>query len=273
MSRPFIIDDSTGSSVLDAGAKGLVPRDYSIQPVKPFRAVSLPLISRDLWPAMIKAQKAAGRRLSDIRRRGNFGQPIPSLQQGSVGYCWGHGPAHMAMLLRAAMNLPYVPLSAYAVCATVVDGRDEGGWGALAQQFICDKGIPAQAFWAQGDRDHRKTRPGCWENAAGHKITEEWVDAAAPTYDRDMSFDQVATCLLSAIPCGGDYNWWGHHIALLDLVELDPSLPLSNVNRWGINIWNSWGDSWGDMGEGILKGMKAVPDNATAARVITASVE
>lgn len=266
----IVIDDSTGSDVLDYGAKGLLPRDYCAQPL---RAVDMPVISRDRWPELIKRQAAAKRRLSDVRRRGNFGSPIPSLNQGQSNYCWGHGITHLAMLIRAQMGLPYVPLSAFAVCATIKGGANEGGWGALAQQFATERGIPAQSFWAQGDRDTRRSRPGCWENASLHKVGEQWADMAADVWDRDLSFDQVGTCLLLGVPVGGDFNWWGHHVCLLDLVEVDSSLPLSSPDRWAIDLWNSWGDEWGEQGIGRIKGRKAVPDNATAICTMTPSVE
>lgn len=272
MLRPgeILIDDSTpfGGHELSGGMRGTVPRDWTAQPIRPYRAVEMPLIPRSEWPERIRDMERTESRLSDFRLRGNNGLPIPSLDQGPVGYCWAHGPAHCVTLIRAVMNLPYVPLSAYAVAATIKNGRDEGGWGALAQDFIVARGIPSQEMWAQGDRDYRKSRPGCWEDAATRKIQEGWMDVAAPAYDRNLSFDQQATSLLSRCPYAGDYDFWGHDVCAMDLLDLEPARDLMDPDRWGVRIWNSWGDAWGDRGMGTLKGQRANASNATAVRVV-----
>jgi len=93
------------------------------------------------------------------------------------------------------------------------------------------------------------------------------MDMDVAAYDRELSFDQVATCLLSRIPVVVDFNWWSHSVCGCDLVELDRSLELYDVNRWGIRIWNSWRDSWGTAGMGVLAGNKARPDGASVPRV------
>ena len=244
-----------------AGSRGLVPRDFSAMPM---RAVQMPLIPRSEWSARIKQMEAEKSRLSDIRLTGNNGQPIPSLDQGNKGYCWAHSTTHAVMLLRAVNNLPYVPLSAYAVACIIKGYQDEGGWSALSLDFAVNRGIPSQDKWAQGSMSRSNDNPETWANAALHKVSESWVDVAAPVWDRDLNFDQVATCLLSRIPVAVDLMWWGHAVCALDLVETSPG-------QFGIRIWNSWGDSFGDRGMGVLAGSKAIPDNAVALRAVTAS--
>jgi hypothetical protein len=44
------------------------------------------------------------------------------------------------------------------------------------------------------------------------------------------------------------------------VVEVEPG-------SFGIEILNSWTDSWGQKGAGILRGSKGVPDGAVATRV------
>lgn len=254
---------------------GLIPRDYDAFPRGYYRgveAVDIPIIPRSEWSERVKDMEANKSRLSDIRLSGNAGQPIPSLDQGQWGYCWAHSTTHAVMLLRAVQNLPYVPLSAFAVAATIKGGRDEGGWGALSLEFAMSRGVPTQAFWPQQDAKLSHGNSACWENAALHKVTEGWADLAVAVYDRDLSFDQEATCLLSCKPVIKDENWWGHSICGMDLVELNPSLDLMDPNRWGVRIWNSWGDSWGDRGTSVLKGRQAISDAATAPRVTTPSM-
>ena len=264
----FYIDDAT---IPDGCSTGLIPRDYSAFPVGcyasavPMRSVEMPLIPQSEWSGRIREQEASKTRLSDIRNRGMNGSPIPSLDQDGFGYCWAHSSTHAVTLCRAVANMPYVPLSAFAVAATIKGGRDEGGWGAQSLDFIQQRGIPAQSFWPQKDASLRHGTPECWANAAMHKVTEGWIDLDAAQYDRNLTFAQVATCLLSGVPVVGDFNWWGHSVCLLDLVETSPG-------RFGVRIWNSWADSWGDNGTGILSGSKAIPDGAVAPRVVSPSI-
>lgn len=259
----FIIDDAAGSDLLfPVGCgRGLVPRDFKATPM---RAVQMATIPRSEWSARIREQIELKSRLSDVWRTGNGGQPIRHLDQGAVGYCWSHSSAHAVYAVRAVNNQPFVPLSAFAVAATIKNGADEGAWGALSLDFIAKRGIPDQKFWPQGSRSLSHGTAECWENAARHKADEAWVDVAAPVWDRDLSFDQVATCLLLGQPVILDFNWWAHSVCGLDLVEVEPG-------SFGIRIVNSWA-GWGDdMGMAVLRGRQAVPDNATALRTVTAS--
>jgi hypothetical protein len=170
------------------------------------------------------------------------------------------------MMTRLRDNMPYVPLSAYAVAATIMSGRDEGGWCGLSAKFLREKGVPSQAIWPQGDRTGWKShdRPETWENAALHRVEEDWVDLTRQVYDQNLTFDQVASCLLVGIPCAVDFNWWGHSVCALDLV-------LVEKGSYGIRILNSWSDAWGDRGTSVLQGRKAIPDGAVAIRTSRAS--
>lgn len=274
----FYIDDAT---VPDGCSTGLIPRDYEAFPVGcyasavPMQAVAnMPLIPQSEWSDRIREQETNKTRLSDIRNRGMNGSPIPSLDQNGNGYqdgmakwgyCWTHSSTHAVMLCRAVANSPYVPLSAFAVAATIKNGRNQGGWGAQSLDFIGDRGVPSQQFWPQKDVNLRNGTAECWDNAKLHRMTEGWIDLDAAQYDRNLTFAQVATCLLSGIPVVGDFNWWGHSVCLMDLVETSPG-------RFGVRIWNSWADSWGENGTGILSGSKAIPDGAVAPRVVTPSI-
>lgn len=261
----LLIDDDTSPDLFMGRATGLVARDYKIQPMK---AVNFPLIPRSEWSARIKEMVDTKSRLSDLRATADNGRPFPSLNQGPVGYCWSHSATHAVMYTRARMGLPYVPLSAYAVAATIKNGRDEGGWGALAAEFIQERGVPSQEKWPQGSRNLSNGTAECWADAAKHKITGGWFDLDAPVYNRDLSFDQMMTLLLSRVPVIVDFNWWGHSVCAVDPVEVEPG-------SFGIRIQNSWGDEWTEgstfPGTGILRGSKANPDGATAPTVVTAA--
>lgn len=280
----------------DTHARGLVPRNYGTHPRGCYEsapALDFPLIPRSEWPERIRDKEAAKSRLSDIRLTGNNGGPIPSLDQNGKGYCWAHSTTGTVVILRALANLPYVPLSAYAVACVIKNFRDEGGWGALSLDFITQRGVPSSQFWPMQSMSRANDNPATWANAALHKVTEGWIDLTAAVYDRTMSFDQEGTLLLSNTPVVKDESWWGHSIQGLDLVDGNAHRDVTRAESgklattaefelmWGVNdpvtagfgvrIWNSWGDSWGDRGMGVLTGSKAVSDGAVAPRVTIAS--
>jgi hypothetical protein len=262
----LIIDDSTSNDVLfpPQYGRGGTPRDYAVQPVEMFSPPSeMPLIPRSEWSARIKEKTAFGAHLSDIRNRAMNGQRMPSLDQGQVGYCWAHSVTHTVMLSRAIANQAYIPLSAYAVASIIKGGRDEGGWCGLAAQFARETGIPSQALWPQGSRSLSYDTPAMRGDAAKHRVTEDWVDLTRPVWNNQLTFDQLATCLIVGVPCAVDYNWWGHSVCAMDLVEVEPG-------SFGVRILNSWSDAWEDNGTAVIRGNRAVPDGAIATRSTTA---
>jgi hypothetical protein len=262
----LIIDDSTGSDrlfnvVINGERKG---RGHDPSQVRRFMfdpPSAIPVIPRSEWSDRIKQKIATKSQISDRLLRDG----IPSLDQGPVGYCWAHSTTGAVQAQRALAGQPYVPLSAYAIAATIKNGRDEGGWCGLSAQFAREKGIPSQALWPQGDRNYRQyDRPEVWANALLHKTVEEWVDLSSPVYDQNLTFDQVATCLLCDIPCALDFNWWSHSVMGADLVEVE-------AGDFGIRFRNSWGDPYGEKGFGVLRGSRCRPDGALAIRVSVAS--
>jgi hypothetical protein len=276
----------------DGMSKGLVPRDYEAHPVGTYGAIEVPLIDRSEWSERCADKTANQSRISDVRLVGNGGAMIPSQDQNGKGYCWAHDPTGAVMLLRAMNNLPYAPLSAYAVACMIKNFRDEGGWAALALDFIATKGVPDAQYWPMRSMSRANDNPNTWKNALYHRMVEGWVDIAAPQYDRKLSFDQIGSLLLSDTPVCGDFNWWGHSVCIMDLVDgnamKDEMRAESGklmeaaefAERWGmdavtggfgVRIWNSWGDSWSDRGMGVLTGSKAIPDGAVAPRVATVS--
>ena len=275
MPELIIDDESTAGGKLDhvlmAERRGLVPRDYSVHPVgylgelcPPMRAVDMPLIPRSDWSAIIKEMEETKSRLSDVRRiAGPNGTRYPSLGQNGQGFCWAYSTGAAITILRAKANLPYKRLSPHGVACKIKGFRDEGGWGALSLEFAIKNGYPTVEDWPEKSMSRQYDNPTTWANAEANKITEQWMDVEPPVYDRDLTFEQVMTCLLSRIPVVGDFNWWGHSVCLLDPVEVEPA-------SFGVRIINSWTDNWGDKGESVLRGSKAIPDGATAPRFVTA---
>lgn len=245
-------------------ARGLVPRDYATTHYPRATALDIPLIPRSEWSARIKEMEQTKSRLSDIRDTGKDGQQIPSRDQNGRGYCWMHSGTSATLLLRAKENLPYADLSAYMGACLIKDYRDEGGWGAQGLDWIVENGLPDSKFWPQRSVSRSNDTPEMRANAKLHRVAEAWNDLSMPQYDRNLTFDQLATCLLCRIPVVVDFNWWSHSVCAVDLVETEPG-------SFGVRIWNSWGDSWSQAGMGLLSGSKAIPDGACAPRVSTPS--
>lgn len=270
----LVIDDDNWQAFVEPEVdghrvhRGLVPRDYSAQPVGSspleYDAVEMPLIPRSEWSARIKEMEATKSRLSDIRRTAMSGGPMPSYDQNGQGYCWAYSTGSAIMLARAAMNQPYVRLSPHAVACKIKGFRDQGGWSALSMEFAVRYGYPSDQFWPQKSMSRQHDNKQTWNNAKLYQVTAGWWDLGAKVYDRNLTFDQVMTCLLCRVPVCTDFNWWGHAVCAMDPVEVE-------AGSFGIRILNSWSDNWGDKGEAVLRGTRAIPNGAVAPRVVDAS--
>jgi hypothetical protein len=157
------------------------------------------------------------------------------------------------------------------VAAKIKGWKDEGGWNPLSVEYAIKHGYPTVDKWPEKSMSRNYDTPETWAEAANYKIVDGWMDLQAAIYDRNMTFDQMMTCLLLRIPCPGDYNHMRHSVCVVDPVEVDSSLSLSNIRRWGVRFWNSWTDNWGALGMGVLVGSKAVPDGATACKGVVQS--
>lgn len=257
MSEPLIDDATHPDDLVPFGVcRGLVERDYGVTPM---RAVEMPLIPRSEWSARIKEMEETRSRLSDIWHAGG----VRHLDQNGQGYCWAYAATHAVMALRAVMGQPHVRLSGHAVGCLVKGYRDEGGWSALALQHVAERGVPSVEAWPEKSMSRANDTPAMRENALLHRVTEAWIDVAAPVWNRDLSWDQVMTLLLSRVPVCADYDFWGHAVCLLDPVEVEPG-------SYGVRLVNSW-NGWGDRGMGVLRGSRAIPSNAVAPRVTNPS--
>lgn len=252
-SKTIVIDDSnwldyaSPDKTPEGMSRGLIPRDYEQFPEGSFGAAfTLPLIPRDEWAARIEEMEHTKTRLSDIRRA----YQIPSRNQNGTNYCWAHGPVSALILIRARMGLPYVDLSPASVAAPIKGGRNQGGWGSQALEYMIEHGVADVAHWPNNNRSVNQYLESSRENAARHKVTEWWEL-------RPRNFDQYMTCLLHRIPVAIGLNWWGHEVCGMDPVII-------SAREFGSRIWNSWGDSWSDNGEGILNMSKSTPDDAVA---------
>lgn len=274
----YVIDDANATERSQGGHKGLVPRDYSKHPLGSYEGSTtfsklndeLTLIPWEDMPDAIAQLVADKAQLSDIRDNA-YGSPYPALDQNGQGYCWFYSGTGAIMAMRAKANMPYVRLSAHAGACKIKNWNDEGGWGAQGLDFQRANGVPSIEFWPEKSMSRNYDKPETWANAALHKVTEGFIDLDQAQYDRNLSFQQVLTCLVRRIPVIGDFNWWGHSVCLLDAVDVSPGKSNRDPSRYGVRLINSWTDNWGTNGTGVLTGSKAIPDGATAPRAVVVS--
>lgn len=250
-------------------SRGLVPRDYRKHPVNSIQwDATGAIISREFWPELIAEQIDSESRISDIRRVADYGQAMESLDQGQEGFCWAYSTVACMMLTRAVANMPYERLSPHAIGCKLMNFRNRGAWGALSMEFVSRHGCPNELYWPQQSMSRANDNDECWDDARRFKVTEGYLDIKVDAWDADLGFDLIASLLLQRVPCVLDFDWWGHSVCGMDLIDLDNGKPVSDIERWGIRILNSWSDSWGEDGEAIIEGRKCIPMGSCAARVL-----
>jgi len=250
----LIIDDDTSNDVLfdPQYSRGAVARDFTVDPPEMFEPPSeMKLIPRSEWSARIKEMEEQKSRLSDILK----GRGIKALDQGRDGYCWAYSTVMAIMATRARANQPDVRLSPHAVACIIKSYRNEGGWCGLSAKFLAERGVPSQEFWPQQSMSRSNDNPATWANAAKHKTTLEWRDLTRSVWESPMTFDAVMTCLLTRTPVAADFMHWAHSVCLVDPVEIEPG-------SFGVRLINSWGEGWSELGYGVMRGSKAIPDAA-----------
>jgi len=231
----FIVTDSTPPP---GYSTGLIERDYSLFPVgynaKPF---DLPLIPESEYESRLKLQTDMKASLHHIRRSGMpDGSAIPSRDQGQVGYCWNHSVAAAMILLNAVQGNPYVDLSPFSVGCKIMNFQNRGGNGNVALEYVAKHGMCDATHWPQRSMSRSNDTEAAWADAAKNKVTE-WMDL------EPRNKAQLITCLLLNTPVVYDCNKWGHSICAMRIVSFRPFV---------IRIWNSWSDTWKDLGEGDI---------------------
>jgi hypothetical protein len=142
-----------------------------------------------------------------------------------------------------------VEFSRESVAAPCKGYRNNGGWGDEALQYIVEHGIMPQELWPRHYLSGPKyNTPANLAVAAQYKVTE-FLSLA------DRNFSQLMSALLEDQAVAMGLNWWSHEICGVDPVVI-------GANSYGVRIWNSWTDDYGDQGMAILTESKATPDDA-----------
>ena len=285
LSKDFIINESDRPDGMRASpidnslpppgmSRGYVERDLSKHPVGSLEGSvgsaefnkEVPLIPWEEFPARIEEQEKKKTRLSDIRMTGDKGNPLPSYDQNGQGFCWEYSTLSGVTLKRAEMGLPYIRLSGHAQACKIKNFRDEGGWCGLSTSDGTTRGFMPAYLWPEKSMSRKYDTAENWEIAKNFCITEGFLDMQQQVWDMSLTFQQIASCILSGIPCPVDFDWWSHSILGMDLVYVTNKFPVNDIRCYGLRIWNSWRDAWGFLGTGVILGKKAVPMGATAIR-------
>lgn len=253
---PIIDERSDIDYAFRFGERGLVERDFSVDPIEMGDAPNtMTLYSESEWDALFEQQEEQESSLSHIYERAGW-EP---LNQNPAPYCWAHSVVHLMMLLRMRDNLPHVPLSAFSVAATIKKGAMQGGWCGLSMKFIREFGVMPQSIWPQQDANYRKyDQPENWKAALQYRPRDTWFDTSASVYSQKMALQQMATALFNNQPCAHDNMTWAHSVAILRMVRIEKG-------SWGLMCLNSW-PGWGKRGQAILRGNFQRIDGAVGIR-------
>jgi len=249
--------------------RGYVERDFNVHPHEMFAPPStMPLIDPSEYDARIEEQERLQSSLEHIYLGAPNQQPrFKNLNQNGQGYCWKYSVAHTIMIARLRDNQPYVRLNPHAAACIIKGGRDEGGWCGLGAKFSREVGEAEEGDgpgqWPLHGMDLRRDTPELRANMAKYRITEDWVDMAAPVYGQNLTQRQVASALLMNQPCALDFQWWGHSVCALRFVKVE-------AGSYGWLILNSWAN-WGRHGLAVLQGSKMNTMGAVCTRTVRAA--
>ena len=233
--------------------KGLEPRDFMAHPVgEMFAPFPFPAMANSEIDDRLEVMATNKATLVDLRNIGMNGQPIPSTNQGSRGYCWAHSTVSCMLLLRAKAGLPYVELSAYAIACQIKNFRDQGGWNGESMKWVEEHGCPTSQTWPIRSVDRANVNSAMVAESLENRVTEWWDGGDDPKL--------FWTAVALGFPIASDYNDWGHSVCFAFG---------SRKNNTGI-IWNSWGDQWKNNGMGPPQARSPVPNNWLCPRVTTA---
>lgn len=229
--------------------RGFEERNYDKQPIG-FASYSarVPdhlIIPRSEWSDRIKEQQKEGKHLFRVK----WDNDLPTLHQSRTKYCWGQCVINTLHTLREYHGYDFIYFSTASVCAPIARYVNRGGWPVKAVEYIAQHGVAPKSLWPPNAIDKKYARAAAKERQK-YKFTE-WYDI------RPNSFEEVASLLLRNVPIAAGFNWWGHAIELLTLVEWAP-------NQFGVVIDNSHGDRFGVRGKVILDEKMGTPQGGSA---------
>lgn len=178
--------------------------------------------------------------------------------QKNSNYCWGHSPVRGMEVCYLLMGGVIYVLSAFWACAQIKRGRNQGGSGVVAVEWLQDHGTclesmhPPMNFKVNND-------PAVVANAKLHQIVgaEEFDPRNNMLIYTSVVLDQPVTVGIPSM---------GHEMLItrLDLDSRDNIVPICD---------NSWGTSSGQNGRMALTGSKTRFDEAMSIVTVEPAAE
>jgi hypothetical protein len=212
-----------------------------------FGSAELAIIPMEEWPDRIADQERNKSSLFHIWQDSGIG----ILDQNGLSYCHAYSAAMGLMMQRALQGLPYVALSPCSIGGPVTGYRNAGAYIGDDLEQCVKVGCSTYDFVAEHQYRQGAFKDGWEENAALHKATEIFEL-------EDNNTLQTGSALLQNKPVQTGIDWWGHAVTFMRLLDLNKSLKATDWNRYGIDFPNTWSETWGKRGWGVLTGRKAI---------------
>lgn len=241
------------SYVPSSFGRGYEPRDYKKYPMHglsmPKGAPSIKRLSMAEIREAIAYKNAHKSWLKDQFIRAN----LPVKNQQNSNYCWAHGAVRGCEGCYVMSGGKVFTLSAFDVAACIKGGRNQGGSGITAVEWIAKNGVCTEELHRPMDFDSTRSSEQ-QENAMLHVI-EAYDDIDPGDHEMIYSYACADVGVTVGIPV------WGHEVCITFL-----ALEGSDVFP---GIDNSWGPSYGDNGRAVLHGAYTRFDEAGAVRLMT----
>lgn len=239
---------------------GYESRDYSAYPIgglKCAKRYSGDVYDPSVYEARIAQKTAEKSWVSDFCDAVGLG---PKNQKNS-NYCWIHSVVKGMEVNYVQSGQKPIILSAFYGGAIIKGGRNQGGSGITAVEWLAENGTCREDLHPPMDFSTRNSEAAI-ANAKLHKILE---------YDEFEPDDHksIISSVLNNIPVTVGVPAWGHEI-LITFLRFDKSATWNYGVLYGID--NSWGD-WGTNGRGILSRSYSRFDEAGAIRATTPANE
>lgn len=261
------MDIINGFQVVDADhapaefGKGYEARDYSAYPLAGGKCASpfaQTLIDPKEVPNLIKQKTEAKSFVSDICDA----QGVIVKMQAQTLYCWNNAVAHGMEVCNAFSGGANLVFSAAYVGSRIKRGRNVGGSGVEAAEWIHENGIPTEAYWKRNKVSAEQPSQECLVNAALHKIVG-YTDLDAHDHRK------IITSILMNTPVSVGMPAWGHEVLLTFLVYEPGKNLIPGFPGVGYGFDNSWATSWGKNGRGVLSAAYSRFDEAVSIGAVT----
>lgn len=254
----LIIGDDTPFPPTNDLRCGTLRRDYNRVPYGSLEfapSMAVTTIPMSEWPdriADLERQKAT---LQHVWADAGIGV----WNQGQVGYCHAFSAVMAVAVQRAMMGLPFKSLSASSVGGPVTGWRNAGAYIHDDLKQMVSYGVSTTDFVPMLTTRLSDAKPGWREDAMKNRVVE-FFDV--PPRD----FRVHGSLLLQLIPVSVGLNYWGHAVADLVLRDVYPAKAATDMERYGVEFLNSWGDNWGEKGWAVRVGSRKLADAIYAVR-------